>query len=106
MRILICDDDSLIVEQIQKYVRHFFESNHLKCPEIFCYSSGEDLLADKRAKDIVFLDIEMPGMNGIFVGNELKKQNKNTIIFVITSYSEYLDDARLFQSLCKVEKLL
>lgn len=38
----------------------------------------------------------MPGMNGIYAGNELKKQNKNTIIFVITSYSEYLDDAMRF----------
>ncbi len=96
MRILICDDDSLMIEQIQKYIRLFFETNRLKCPEISCYLSGEDLLADKRMKDIVFLDIEMPGMNGIYAGNELKKQNKNTIIFVITSYSEYLDEAMRF----------
>lgn len=38
----------------------------------------------------------MPGMNGIFVGNELKKANKNVIIFVVTSYSEYLDEAMRF----------
>ena len=43
-------------------------------------------------KDIVFLDIEMPGMNGIYVGNELKKVNRNVIVFVVTSYSEYLED--------------
>ena len=53
-------------------------------------------LADQEEKDIVFLDIEMPGMNGIYVGNELKKANKNVLIFVITSYSEYLDDAMRF----------
>ena len=41
--------------------------------------------ADQEEKDIVFLDIEMPGMNGIYVGNELKKANKNVLIFVITS---------------------
>ena len=38
----------------------------------------------------------MPGLNGIYVGNELKKRNKNTIIFIITSYSEYLDEAMRF----------
>ncbi len=38
----------------------------------------------------------MPGMNGIYVGNELKKANKNVIIFVVTSYSEYLDEAMRF----------
>ena len=49
-----------------------------------------------KEKDLVFLDIEMPGMNGIYIGNELKKANKNVIIFVVTSYSEYLDDAMRF----------
>ena len=35
-------------------------------------------------------------MNGIYVGNTLKKANKDVIIFVVTSYSEYLDDAMRF----------
>ena len=46
--------------------------------------------------DLVFLDIEMPGMNGIYIGNVLKERNKNIIIFVVTSYSEYLDEAMRF----------
>lgn len=96
MRILICDDDTLIIQKLKKYIELYFESNHLKCPELVSFTSGEALLADKNAKDIVFLDIEMPGMNGIFVGNELKKRNKNIIIFVVTSYSEYLDEAMRF----------
>lgn len=96
MRILICDDDVLMQEQLQKYVRKYFEHTHLKCPELVCYSDGESLLTDNGDKDILFLDIEMPGMNGIYVGNELKKSNKNIIIFVVTSYSEYLDEAMRF----------
>lgn len=96
MRIIICDDDELIMNQLCKYIQNFFERNNLKCPEIVCFCDGESLLADNEEKDILFLDIEMPGMNGIFVGNELKKQNQKTIIFVITSHSEYLDDAMRF----------
>lgn len=96
MRILICDDDALMIEKLRKYVNNYFEYNHLKCPEIACFSNGEDLLADGGNKDLLFLDIEMPGINGIYVGNELKKKNSNLIIFVITSYSEYLDEAMRF----------
>lgn len=96
MRITICDDDTMIVEKLQKYLKNYFSHLHLKCPEIVCFASGETLLADQRANDILFLDIEMPGLNGIYVGNELKKRNKNTIIFIITSYSEYLDEAMRF----------
>lgn len=96
MRILICDDDELIREQIQKHLKSYFECNHMKCPNIICFSDGESLLADTGEKDILFLDIEMPGMNGIYIGKELKKRSENTIIFVVTSYSEYLDEAMRF----------
>lgn len=90
MRILICDDDLLILNQLKEYIEAYFKQNKLKCPEIVIYNNGEDLLSDEQDKDIVFLDIEMPGLNGIFVGNELKKSNENVIIFIVTSYSEYL----------------
>ena len=96
MRILLCDDDLMILEQLQRYIEVYFRSNHLKSPDVSLFTTGEALLSDEGAKDIVFLDIEMPGMNGIYVGKELKKANKNVIIFVITSYSEYLDDAMRF----------
>ncbi|MBE5867146.1 MAG: response regulator transcription factor [Lachnospiraceae bacterium] len=97
MRILICDDDVLIRERLQKYINDFFRNNNLKCPELLTLDSGETLLADKETKDIVFLDIEMPGVSGIYTGNELKKQNPNVIIFIVTSYMEYLDEAMRFQ---------
>lgn len=96
LRILICDDDRSVVEQLQKYIIEFFKYGNLKTPEIKSYSNGENLLSDVGSKDIVFLDVEMPGLNGIYVGRELKNQNKNTIIFIITSYVEYLDDAMRF----------
>lgn len=96
MRILICDDDTLMAERLQKYINHYFEFHHLKCPEIVCFFNGETLLSDKGNKDILFLDIEMPGINGIYVGKELKKENDNIIIFIVTSYSEYLDEAMRF----------
>lgn len=82
MRIAICDDDMLIIEQLKCYIKTFFESKNIKCPEIISFLSGEALLADKEDKDILFLDIEMPGINGIYVGKELKKANDRIIVSV------------------------
>lgn len=96
MRILICDDDLKIAKQLEKILHIFFQKNSLKIPEIVIYDNGEDLLKDSNTKDIVFLDIEMPGMSGIYVGNELKKANENVIILIISSYAEYLDEAMRF----------
>jgi two-component system LytT family response regulator len=96
MRILICDDDVEITQRLKKILHCFFQKNSLKIPEIVIYNSGDDLLNDSEMKDIVFLDIKMSGVSGIYVGNELKKENKNIIIFIVTSYVEYLDDAMRF----------
>ncbi|MCI8748424.1 MAG: response regulator, partial [Lachnospiraceae bacterium] len=86
MRILICDDDIYISSILQQYIQEFFSKNKLASPEILRYENGEALLSDTGEKDIVFLDIEMPGLSGIHTGRKLKQSNRNVIIFIITSY--------------------
>jgi two-component system LytT family response regulator len=96
LRIIICDDDLQVIGQLQNYLMEYFKLRKLKHPEIQTYQNGGELLADSEKKDIVFLDIEMPGIDGICAGRVLKEQNRNTIIFVVTSYLDYLDDALRF----------
>lgn len=96
MRILICDDDVLITDELTRYINEFFSEYKYAGPEIGIFHSGEDILNDTGEKDIVFLDIQMKGIDGIFVGNTLTDMYKNIIIIVITSYMEYLDSAMRF----------
>lgn len=88
MQLIICDDDKLFIQKLQHYLQLFFRQHHLTLPKIITFTNGEELLSYTGSIDILFLDIEMPGMNGIYIGNALKERNKNIIIFVITSYSE------------------
>ena len=66
MKIAICDDD----KKLRKDLRHLIEI-HLDLMaltyEIEEYESGNSLLEhmDKDEPDILFLDIEMPGMGGM-----------------------------------------
>ena len=46
--------------------------------------------------DMAFLDVEMPGLSGIQIGETLKSRYPNIIIFIVTSYPDYLDDAMRF----------
>lgn len=101
MRIILCDDDEQILDQLQKYLREYHESAHLAQPEYAVYSNGEALLAsESRASalraDIAFLDVEMPGRNGINIGALLREKNPKIKIFIVTSYLDYLDDAMKF----------
>ena len=97
MRILFCDDDSDILTQLQDYVAEYFAHIGGFLPEYEAYTSGELLLEKETSADIVFLDVEMPGLSGIHVGAELKKRNPSCKIFIVTSYPDYLDEAMRFQ---------
>lgn len=96
MKILICDDDSSITQSLSLIIKTYFNKKKVNNLDIVTFNDGDSLLSDKSQKDIVFLDIEMPGFDGIYVGNELKKQNDSVIIFIVTSYLEYLDAAMRF----------
>ena len=97
MKIVCCDDDINIGNQLKEYLQLYFESITAPFPEFCFFNSGEDLLKYTDEIDIAFLDVEMPGLNGIQLGEELKRRYPNIIIFIVTSYPDYLDDAMRFQ---------
>lgn len=97
MRIIFCDDNIEILNQLQKYVHEFFRSLGGTMPEFAAYTSGDELLAHETGADIAFLDVEMPGRSGIYVGTQLKELNPRIKIFIVTSYPDYLDEAMRFQ---------
>lgn len=97
MRIVFCDDNKEITALLKRYVFEFFESAKVKLPEYAEYDSGDALLEHEGRVDIAFLDVEMPGMSGIYVGDALKKRNPWVKIFIVTSYSDYLDEAMKYQ---------
>lgn len=55
--------------------------------------NGEDGLekAEKNKYDLIFLDIKMPGMNGMEVLEELRKRGNKTNIVIMTAYGTIED---------------
>lgn len=93
MNILICDDDKLYVDMIRKYVDEFFADHKITDYKVYEYNSGDEAAKNNEKIDIAFLDVEMDGINGIEAGKCLRNNNKNIVLFIITSYMGYLDDA-------------
>ena len=97
MRIVFCDDDSVVLSQLTKMVEEFFRMSGGVVPEFATYNNGEQLICSETRVDIAFLDVEMPGISGIHIGTKLKEQNPQVKIFIVTAYSDYLDEAMRFQ---------
>ena len=86
MNIAICDDEKVIREQIKELI----EKTGL-CPELF--ETGDSLLAAGKQFDIVFLDIQMEGTNGIETAKKLRERDEDTILIFITAIREYVFEA-------------
>lgn len=92
MNIAICDDEVLFREDLEKHLRNYYNRKSLVL-KIVTFSCGEDLLESDVDFDLIFLDVEMDGKNGIDIGKEIKIKNPHSIVFIITSHEKYLDDA-------------
>lgn len=88
MTIAICDDEELIREQVKKLV-----AKQRPDASTDLYSTGEELLAANKSFDVVFLDIQMDGLNGIETARKLRKENAQTILIFITGIREYVFEA-------------
>ena len=88
MRIAICDDEKNIRELIaNKVAKQYQDAN------IIFYNSGEELLLSDEHIDILFLDIQMQGKNGMETARELRKKDKKIIIIFVTAVEEYVFQA-------------
>ncbi|MBQ6936250.1 MAG: response regulator transcription factor [Clostridia bacterium] len=92
MKVAICDDMNEIVLELSEYIEQYF-LNHNYNLTLFKFNSGKELLISEEQYDLIFLDVEIGEENGIEVGKILKEKNPNAIIFIVTAYNKYLDDA-------------
>ena len=57
------------------------------------YATGEGLLEAAKRFDIVFLDIQMDGMDGIEAARRLRKKQDDIVLIFVTGNREYVFDA-------------
>lgn len=88
MRIAICDDDKVMCDEICKKINQY-NCNYY----IDLFRGGMDLLNIDKIYDIVFLDIEMSGIDGMETASLLRQKNNNEHIIFLTSHSEFMQEA-------------
>ncbi len=87
IKIAVVDDENDQIEQIAEIVSDFFSQREIEI-EIDRFSDGEKLLEKDEFYDIIFLDIQMDGMDGIETASCLRKKDKKTALIYISNYSE------------------
>ena len=95
---------TLIVEDSTFFRKLFKETLHSRFPtmDIIEAADGEEALQKTGAlpPDLVFMDINLPGENGLKVTKKIRTQYRDTVIIILTSYDlpEYREAAERYKA--------
>ena len=96
MRICFCDDEASTRSQFERMAAAW-EEQRGEAAELQLYNSAEQLLfevdqpeAQELAFDLILLDIQMGGMDGITLARQLRAQDKRVTLAFLTAAREYV----------------
>ena len=91
-RFAICDDNEAYIQYIAELASRWAERNAASL-ELECFASAEAFLfryAERRDFDVLLLDIEMTGMDGVELARTVRRDNEDVQIVFITGYTDYI----------------
>lgn len=102
IKIGICDDEYIHREILLKYIEKLFSNDSY---EVMEFSSGEELLDNYPQQiDIILLDIQMKGINGIDTAKKIRLFDTGVTIIFTTAISDFMQEGyevRAFRYLLK-----
>ena len=93
MHILVCDDDAAFSAKVAEYAATYFEAHEIPVQATVC-SDPEQVLAipDLELYRIAFLDVDMPQVNGIALGGQLRHRNPDICLVYVSAYLAFALD--------------
>lgn len=88
INIAIVEDMPQIAEELKTLLASLLEKGGHSA-EIHIFYSAEDFLQVSKKYDIVFMDIELPGINGMNAAHTLREQNNAAVIIFVTSFTGF-----------------
>lgn len=86
-KILLADDEGIVIDSLKFIIEKNFPDSCI----IESAKTGRKVieLAENFRPDIAFMDIQMPGINGIDAMKEIREANKTTIFIVMSAYDKF-----------------
>lgn len=89
LRIAVVEDEDSALAQLQQYLSQYQAERGIAAT-VSTFRDGSEILADYRpVYDIIFLDIEMPQVDGMAAAETIRQADQNVVIVFITNMAQY-----------------
>ncbi len=89
LNVAIVEDEVDVARQTEKYLNAFADEHGIIITTRI-YNNADSFLNDyKNNFDLVFMDIELPGTNGLDASVKLREMDKNVMIVFVTNLMQY-----------------
>lgn len=105
IKIAVCDDEKQVRLRLLTIIQQYF-SEIKREVWVAGFKRGQELLSAKVRFDIIFLDIEMPELNGIETAKKLRKWDVTSKIIYVTNYDHYQRNAYEVHAFDYISKLI
>lgn len=87
-RVLIVEDESAEASRLKDYLQRY-ENAHGVSFQLTWFKSALEMLSDKGRYDLVFLDIDLPGISGMEAAQLMRVYDEATPIVFVTNLAKY-----------------
>lgn len=90
IKIAVCDDAPEMAQQLGKIIEKYIVTSKLKdeISDVDIYNDAEGIIGHADEYNVIFLDIEMPKLDGIEAGRLIRKTNPNVFIIIASGITE------------------
>lgn len=89
LRIAVVDDEKVYSDQIAEYIKTFIKEKGMRIETEF-FQDGSDIVNRfQPVFDVIFLDIEMPVMDGMETARRIRAMDEAVVIVFITNMPQY-----------------
>jgi DNA-binding LytR/AlgR family response regulator len=89
MKLAVVDDEKKTTDLLDGYIKRFEKENNLTINVSVFHNPNDFLTNYSRDYDLVLMDIEMPGLNGIETARELRRMDGRVVLMFITNMAQY-----------------
>lgn len=92
LQVAICDDEKIFRDELKKKLLEYRSEKRIEI-DIYEFESGNSLLNSENVFDMVFIDYQMPGLDGLETAKAMRLKNCICSIIFITSFPQFVFDS-------------